>query len=604
VTTTTGDAVATAQIQGSGSCNDTAPIAGKVTGGPAPYWQSYSYDTLGDRYQEINHDTSVTSTANNVTQTLSYNGYSAATGTNAVAANPNAVTSTSTTGPTGTTTSNYAYFNNGAVKTRTGQSFTYTPQGQTATVTNNGSTSTYTYDATGNLLLQNDPAANQTILHLPWGEELTLNTGNGAVTGQRYYTESPDGLIVVRNSNGTISYEGDTPQGTATLEVNAATLAYTFRYFDPYGNKRGTTPTSWPDQHSYLGQPQDPTTSLDLLGARQYDPVTGRFLSVDPILETGDQRQMNGYSYAADNPVNGSDPKGTRFQCPSGDSGCNSSIGNGGNNCANNSAQCPPPYDPCAGGACNGTTNDQPVTISKHVLAKTDNATTQLLIHDWSYIIAQFGDPGNNIWKEQSDWIELCGQYTQACEAAGLATIFDTTNNTGFGTPERGIKYLAGGILLTGVVAAASGRDGNSDEAPQDGTPQVRSLNDPESMRGASFDDVADLAKAAGLEAAPLPATAATGGWGVRYYDPANKNIQVMVERGDPANTSSEVVHQGPYLKYQFSGRAGGTQIRVPLEGNPYPEWGDYSGAPELLTGGFFGPNQGETPVDPEGPVE
>jgi RHS repeat-associated protein len=310
------------QIQGVGGCADTAPVAGKVTGGPAPYWESYSYDTLGDRVQEIDHDTSVTSTANNVTQSLSYSGYNATTGASTAAATPDAVEAVTTTGPTGTATSNYQYFADGEVESRSGQSFEYDPEGQTTSVTDTGTglTSTYTYDASGTLLVQTDPAADQTILYLPWGEQLSLDTGNGQVTGNRYYTESPDGLVVVRSSDGTVTYEGDISQGTATLAVNAANLAYTFRYYDPYGNVRGTAPASWPDQHSYLGEPQDPTTDLDLLGAREYDPITGRFLSVDPQLEVGDRRQMNGYSYGADDPVNGTDPTGQRWLPPAG--GC------------------------------------------------------------------------------------------------------------------------------------------------------------------------------------------------------------------------------------------------------------------------------------------
>jgi RHS repeat-associated protein len=334
VTSSTG--LGTTQIAGTGGCDDTAPVTGKVTGGPAPYWDSYTYDALGDRTTQTNHDTSVSANTNTVTQTLAYTGYNPTTGTNTAAATPDAVQSVTTTNSSGATlnTSNYTYFPDGATQTRAGQKLTYTAAGLTASVQNTatGATSTYTYDADGTLLVQADPASNQRILYLPWGEQLTLNTTTNAVSGLRYFTSSPDGTTVVHSSTGAVYYELTNTNGTATTQVNAATLAYSFRYFDPFGGVRGTAPSSWPDQRAYLNKPADPTTGLDLLGARQYDPTTGRFLSVDPVLETGDQRQMNGYSYSADNPVNGSDPTGQMMGGPGGGTGdpggCNIMSGN------------------------------------------------------------------------------------------------------------------------------------------------------------------------------------------------------------------------------------------------------------------------------------
>ncbi|HUN36793.1 MAG TPA: RHS repeat-associated core domain-containing protein [Trebonia sp.] len=313
VSSTTGSA--TAQVQGLGGCDDSAPVAGSVTGGPAAYWDSYTYDALGDRTSETSHDTSVSSNAGTTTQTLSYNGYNASAGTSTAAAAPNQVQSVTTTNSAGATVSasSYSYYPDGATKTRSGQSFTYTPQGLTASVTTaaTGQASTYTYDADGSLLIQDDPAASQDVLYLPWGEQITLNTSTSTLSGLRYFTASPDGVVIVHSSTGAVYYELTNTNGTATAEVNAATDAYTFRYSDPFGNSRGVAPGSWPDQRSYLNQPQDPATGLDLLGARQYDPATGRFLSVDPVFEAGDPAQMGGYSYGADNPVNGSDPAGT-----------------------------------------------------------------------------------------------------------------------------------------------------------------------------------------------------------------------------------------------------------------------------------------------------
>ena len=53
----------------------------------------------------------------------------------------------------------------------------------------------------------------------------------------------------------------------------------------------------------------DPT-GLIHIGARPYDPLTGRFATVDPILDPADDQQINGYTYAHNNPVTFSDPTG------------------------------------------------------------------------------------------------------------------------------------------------------------------------------------------------------------------------------------------------------------------------------------------------------
>lgn len=301
----------TGQVLGIGGCVDTAPVAGEVTGGPAPYWESYGYDALGDRVTETDHDTSVASTANDVTQTLTYHGYDPASGTNTAAGQPDAVQSVATHTSAGTNTAAYTYDPAGDVTARAGQRIGYDAEGHTSTVTNTttGATTSYVYDANGTLLAQHDPT--QTIVYLPFGEELHRVTATGAVSGLRYFTRSPDGVVVARSSSGAVSYELTDKLATATTSVAASGLAVTRRYVDPYGDPRGPVPASWPDQHAYLGRPADPSTGLDLLGARDYDPVTGRFLSVDPIVETGDPRQMNGYTYNADNPVNGADPTGT-----------------------------------------------------------------------------------------------------------------------------------------------------------------------------------------------------------------------------------------------------------------------------------------------------
>jgi RHS repeat-associated protein len=309
-------------VEGIGGCNTTTPSASTI-GGPSPYWESWTYDPIGDRASETVDNTSG-DTADDVTQTLTYPG---SNGTSA-SSTPDSASAVATTGPGGTTTTDYDYNAAGDTTSRTSsatgdsppagpdQTFSYNPEDEVDSVTTDSDgttqTSSYLYDADGNLLIQRDPGT--TTLYLDNGaEELQLNTATGTVSGTRYYSE-PDGTTIVRSSSGALNYELANQQNTNTETINASTLAVTRRYFDPYGNPRGSVPSSWVDNRGFLNQPADATTGLDLLGARQYDPVTGRFLSVDPILEAGD-------SYAADDPVNGSDPSGAMIGIPGG-GGC------------------------------------------------------------------------------------------------------------------------------------------------------------------------------------------------------------------------------------------------------------------------------------------
>ncbi|MDX3752601.1 polymorphic toxin-type HINT domain-containing protein [Streptomyces sp. AK08-02] len=203
----------------------------------------------------------------------------------------------------------------------TRQTLTYDTEGRTATVnTPDGThtnTSKYLYDAAGNLLEQTsgvDGTDKTRVLYLFGGtEQITLNVSAKTWTGLRYY-HGPDGTTITRSSSGTVTYQVANAQGTATTAIDAGTMAVTRRSYDPYGNSRGAKPTSWvsPDEnHGYLGQPTDATSGLGLLGARNYDPAQGRFLTVDPFFEAGDPNQMGGYTYAGDNPASGSDPTGT-----------------------------------------------------------------------------------------------------------------------------------------------------------------------------------------------------------------------------------------------------------------------------------------------------
>lgn len=299
-----------AWAQGNTGCAGTPSASAE--GGAAPYWDAYAYNALGNL-------TGVTSTAPTGAVTTTADSYPASG-----AARPHAISTQSITTASGSTTNNYGYDAAGQLTTVTGsagtQTLAWNDSGQLAldTVTpagGSGQSTSYIYDADGTLLLAGTHST--TTLYLA-DEELSLSAGNGAVTGTRYYILN--GLTVAARTNTlAVAYLAGDQQGTDSVAVDAASLAVTRRYYDPYGNPRGTAPVAFPaGQKSFVGGTADPSTGLTNLGAREYQPATGSFISPDPVLNPYDPQHLNAYAYAQGNPTTYSDPTGAT-RCDAGD---------------------------------------------------------------------------------------------------------------------------------------------------------------------------------------------------------------------------------------------------------------------------------------------
>ncbi|MBT2442727.1 RHS repeat-associated core domain-containing protein [Streptomyces sp. ISL-36] len=78
----------------------------------------------------------------------------------------------------------------------------------------------------------------------------------------------------------------------------------------PFGAARGAQPAGWTGDRAFIGGTRDVSTGLTHLGAREYDPAIGRFISADPVMDLSDTQQINGYAYAHNNPLASSDPTG------------------------------------------------------------------------------------------------------------------------------------------------------------------------------------------------------------------------------------------------------------------------------------------------------
>jgi RHS repeat-associated protein len=131
--------------------------------------------------------------------------------------------------------------------------------------------------------------------------------------------------VATQTDAGALTFLVTDPHNTATMSVSDTNTVTSSRRFDPFGNTRDASSGVWPDARGFLNAPADTTTGLTHLGAREYDPTIGRFISVDPELDLSDPTQWNAYGYANGNPTTLSDPSGRRPE-GSGDYGCSNCM--------------------------------------------------------------------------------------------------------------------------------------------------------------------------------------------------------------------------------------------------------------------------------------
>ncbi|GIE29391.1 type IV secretion protein Rhs [Actinoplanes italicus] len=276
-------------------------MVGSSLGAASAYWTTWAFNDLGDRTSQTKY--SLSGGADTVTG-YTYNGNGKG--------QPHTLTSTSTTGGSTGTTS-YGYDTAGNMESRTAgngnQTLTWDESGRlTAISGSTGGNTSFLYDADGGLLLQKDPG--KTTLYLP-GQQIVLNTVAGTQSGTRYYALPGGGAAIRTGTGSNYSFALADHHGTPSLYLNATLSTPTWRQYTPFGAARGAAGT-YPDNRGFLNKVVNGNTGLIQVGARNYDPDTGRFISVDPIFDGGDRQSWNGYVYANNSPVTMSDPSGLR----------------------------------------------------------------------------------------------------------------------------------------------------------------------------------------------------------------------------------------------------------------------------------------------------
>lgn len=417
-----------------GSC-PTAP-AGAALGGPAPYWSTYAYNTDGTRSTETQHNPAG-ATAPDTTRTYSYP---------ATSSGPHTLKSVATAvGTAAAVNETYTYDSAGntlqrhlepKAGTTDDQTLVWGTDGTlnqatdavgtttgTTTITTNRTTD-YVYGTDGSRLTEHtvdtaNPAAENTTLYLG-NTEVNYVKGAAKPTATRYY---PLGAAVaVRSDDNKITFQVTDAHGTADANIDAATGALTQHYETPFGTDRGPAPTVWAGTRGFIGGTKDTATGLTHLGARDYEPATGRFISVDPLLVPDDPQSLAAYTYSNNNPLTFSDPTGQRQEeCSTGANQCT-----GDNHHVNDVVS--DIQDRCAKGHCSDGTQFPPHGDTSPA-ATAEPATvevypTVVIPRDWDNWLAFATALDKRISKDcELDGSFYCNDPNQATSKDGVAIL-------------------------------------------------------------------------------------------------------------------------------------------------------------------------------------
>jgi RHS repeat-associated protein len=154
-------------------------------------------------------------------------------------------------------------------------------------------TSYYFYDSSGRLLAEYD--------------------GNGTCVKDYIYNGSK--LLAEYQPSGSkyYYYTSDQINSTRIITDSAGSVIYS-TVFDPYGGMQKQWVNTYSPALKFSGKEREANSELDYFGARYYDHLKYRFISVDPVINKDEAlanpQLWNLYAYCANNPITRMDPDG------------------------------------------------------------------------------------------------------------------------------------------------------------------------------------------------------------------------------------------------------------------------------------------------------
>jgi RHS repeat-associated protein len=174
-----------------------------------------------------------------------------------------------------------------------------------------GGTATYTYDPLDRLSTISSGSTTTSILYVGLTDAVAFvdtHTGSGDTYTCRLTDLDGAELAEYDAASEAVTYLGLDPHGDTVWTSGSDGLPAAYAVYDPLGNLTAgslATATRW------QGSWQDTSTGLYYVVARWYDPLSGRFLSEDPVDQAVTSPQdRDPYAYGAGDSVSEADPYG------------------------------------------------------------------------------------------------------------------------------------------------------------------------------------------------------------------------------------------------------------------------------------------------------
>src|SRR5581483_9789244 len=223
---------------------------------------------------------------------------------------PHAVTATA-----GVLNASYTYDANGNMTSGGGRTLSYTSFNKPQSIAGANGTTSLSYDPNYNRLQK--VTSTQTIAYVG---KLYEKITTGSLLEHKHYLYGGKSLVAIytERNNGTSEtryvHTDHLDSVSVITDDNGAVVERLS--FDPFGKRRQTNgqdavgPITSSVNRGFTRHEQDDEVGLINMNARLYDPMLGRFITSDTVVDSAAGQGLNRYSYVRNNPLSLTDPTG------------------------------------------------------------------------------------------------------------------------------------------------------------------------------------------------------------------------------------------------------------------------------------------------------